>query len=374
MKIILIGNYQPAGQQSMERFVNLLARLLTEAGHRVSVLRPRSVFGTLLSRPSKLAKWLGYIDQYLLFPPMLRKAAQDADLVHICDHSNAMYLAQVQHKPHLITCHDLFAIRAAHGDIPERRVGLSGRIQQNWVAHYLAKARNIVCVSEQTRRELLETINSTARNVSVIHTSLQPVYYRRPPEVTGPRLAALGLTGQPFFLHVGGNQWYKNRRGVLELFHHLRQQPGYAQYKMVMVGQSLTPELRQLRLKLNLQERVHEMVNLPDENLSILYQYAEALLFPSLSEGAGWPPLEAQACGCPVAISNLAPLNELTPLGAAIFIDPANLPQAAEYIASALHNRQALIEAGQINAARYSEKSMVKAYLEAYQVALTIPA
>ena len=54
-------------------------------------------------------------------------------------------------------------------------------------------------------------------------------------------------------------------------------------------------------------------VELSDEQLVAALQHAEALLFPSISEGFGYPPAEAMAAGCPVIAANLPAHNEVIP-------------------------------------------------------------
>ena len=87
----------------------------------------RDELGRLGAGHAGAAKWLGYVDKFALFPPELRRAMAWADLVHVCDQGNAMYMRYLQNKPHLLTCHDVLAIRSALGDVPEwlraRRAG-----------------------------------------------------------------------------------------------------------------------------------------------------------------------------------------------------------------------------------------------------------
>ena len=54
-------------------------------------------------------------------------------------------------------------------------------------------------------------------------------------------------------------------------------------------------------------------VKLEDEQLVAALQHAEALLFPSISEGFGYPPVEAMAAGCPVLAADLPAHNEVIP-------------------------------------------------------------
>ena len=103
----------------MQRFVELLRHGLTEAGCDVHRIQPSPVMGRLKPGESGLGKWLGYFDRYVLFQPRLRRLVQWADVVHICDQSNSVYVPWLKGKPNVVTCHDMLAIRSALGDSSE---------------------------------------------------------------------------------------------------------------------------------------------------------------------------------------------------------------------------------------------------------------
>ena len=100
-----------------------------------------------------------------------------------------------------------------------------------------------------------------------------------------------------------------------------------------------------------------------------LYSVEEALLYPSLQAGFGWPIAEAQACGCVVATTDRAPMNEVGGT-AAIYFDPAQEAEAAQRIAEGLRAAEARRAAGLVNAARYAPETMIDAYLRCYRKAL----
>ena len=134
MRILLVGNYVLDNQASMLRYADMLCRHLTLRGHEVEVIRPRVIVGNLAVQPL-LRKWLGYVDKYVFFPSQLRSRARDFDLVHVCDHSNSMYLPAAGARPASITCHDLLAIGSAQGRYPQQEISLSGKVQQRWISH-----------------------------------------------------------------------------------------------------------------------------------------------------------------------------------------------------------------------------------------------
>ena len=83
-----------------------------------------------------------------------------------------MYLPHTGGCPVSVTCHDLLAIASAQGRYPEQKVSFTGKVQQRWILKYLAAARNVVCVSANTARELAVFSNRPLQNVSVIPNPL----------------------------------------------------------------------------------------------------------------------------------------------------------------------------------------------------------
>ncbi len=68
MHIILIGNYAPDKQQSMERFAQMLANGFSKEGHHATIWRPVVLLGKLFkSTTTGPGKWMGYIDKWILF-------------------------------------------------------------------------------------------------------------------------------------------------------------------------------------------------------------------------------------------------------------------------------------------------------------------
>jgi hypothetical protein len=157
LRILLIGNYPVDEQKSMSAFADMLVNNLLQSGNKVELLKPQSVcLPDKINKPQKLWKWIGYIDKFVIFPFILRKKAKDFDVVHICDHSNAMYAFWLQDKPTVATCHDVIAIEAARGMIPGWRVGITGKILQKWIFEGLNKVNEVVCVSSYTKNHLLD--------------------------------------------------------------------------------------------------------------------------------------------------------------------------------------------------------------------------
>jgi glycosyltransferase involved in cell wall biosynthesis len=229
------------------------------------------------------------------------------------------------------------------------------------------KARVIICVSDETRRQAKRLTGLKDDRFAVVPNALNYPYRPMPGPEASAHLGSLGLDSRrPYFLHVGGNQWYKNRNGVVRLFAELVRHSAFRDHCLVMAGKPWTKELRQAVQLTGLGNRIIERVDLHGEQLRALYSRAEVLLFPSLSEGFGWPIVEAQACGCPVATTNRPPMTEVGG-DAALYIEPDNPVDAAQRIAAMFTNRERWQEAGIKNAGRFSSRAMIAGYTRCYQ-------
>jgi glycosyltransferase involved in cell wall biosynthesis len=365
MKILLIGNYLNDRQESMQRFAAFMVQGITEAGHEVRLLRPRSVGGQLWTSAEGVGKWLGYGDKFALFPLVLRRAVKNADVVHVCDHSSAIYTRYLQSVPHVVTCHDLLGIRSALGEVPQNPTRWTGRKLQRLILNGLTRAQHIACVSDATRRDLLRLAEISQMRVSRVYNSLHYPYSPMATYEANLRLRKLSVDpSQPFILHVGGNQWYKNRVGVLRIFSALLKVSKGCALKLVMVGERWNKEMRNFVTENRMSDRAMELTGVANEDLRALYSTATMMLFPSLYEGFGWPIVEAQACGCPVVTSSNSPMDEVGG-DAAIYIDPKVPESAAAILKQALERVSCMRQPSILNAARFCS-GMIDGYLSLY--------
>jgi glycosyltransferase involved in cell wall biosynthesis len=320
VNIVLIGNYPPDRQQSMVRFAKCLEEGLNSRDIPARTVAPPARVAARRNTRGGLGKWLAYVDKFVLFPRQLRRLARSApndSVFHICDHSNAMYVRALPRARHLVTCHDLLAVRGAQGD-PEAYCPASrtGRVLQRWILDGLASASRVVCVSRATQNDFRKLVPGYPGRLDHIPLGQNAAYRPLPPDKAWSRIAGLPLHREvPFILNVGSSLPRKNRDGCLRIFRGIADRfPG----SLVFAGEALSPEHRALARELDLMDRVAELPDVTNERLEALYSVAHALLFPTRAEGFGWPVLEAQLCGCPVVCSDRTSVPEVAGSGAFI--------------------------------------------------------
>lgn len=306
--LAIVTNARAADQRSMIGYGELLLEAARLSGVKVVELRGSSFFGELLpervkGKPRKLANNL---DRFLATP--LKFLGRRADIVHVVDPGNVVYLPFVRHRRSIATVHDMIPYLALDGRLPGWKPSPTGRWLMNRITARLAKVDHIVCVSHATKRDFLSYVNIPEHRVSVIHNAaFQPMK----PASRGPCIdlrTRLGLPIEaPLILHVGRN-FYKNREAVLDVTAAVRRTR--PEVHLVMVG-ALTPGLMTQAEHLGLSEALHVLERVAQEDMATLYSTASVLLFPSLYEGFGLPVLEAQMCGTSVVCSDAGALPEV---------------------------------------------------------------
>jgi glycosyltransferase involved in cell wall biosynthesis len=381
--IVLVGNYPPDGEESMERYAAMLAGHLPAHGFKITLLIPRVIAGRLAGGSAALAKFLGHVDKLVFFPLHLRRflarAAQDqpVDIVHICDNCNAAYAPAVRRygRPtvSVVTCHDFFALNGTLGLQPGVRPRLTGRLRQRHVLRGLRQADHLLCVSSETRENLLRLPGGAQAQVTTIPNGLAETFAAPPAGEAGRILGALhpalGARPRGYVFHVGNNHWYKNRDFILEAyFAFSRRLPDPPM--LVFAGKKLDRTLAAKVAGGPANGCVLDLGRVDDAQLAALYANAGCLFFPSLAEGFGWPILEAVACRCPVITSARAPMAELAG-EAAILIDPTDIDRAAAALTRLFQlppaERDRLVEAGLGQAAAHSTDTMIRAVGQLYR-------
>lgn len=377
MTIILIGNYQSDRQESMERFALMLQAGLINAGLKAEIWRPVPVFGRRFkSTTAGWAKWMGYVDKWLLFPIILRfkryKLNQETKIrFHICDHSNAPYLKHLPVDRTVITCHDVLAIRGAMGfEDAHCQSSVAGKILQKWILYHLSRARRLASVSNFTFEQLTNLSQGKLRHIrewKVIYNSFNGNFKPMLPAEIALTLSNAGLNPQSrFILHVGSNLQRKNRGLLLNMLSEMGDKyNGYIYF----AGQPINDQLVAQAKQLGIEDRVLSIVK-PDHSLLVaLYAACEAFIFPSFTEGFGWPIIEAQSCGAPVITSNIGALLEVGG-DAALHRDPYNPKEFADAFLFLRENnvRTEVIQKGFQNIKRFEAEKMMEGYLDLYQV------
>lgn len=199
------------------------------------------------------------------------------------------------------------------------------------------QADHVICISHSTAADLHRLFGTDRKKISVVHLGF---------EVFSKSDGVHCEFERPYLLYVGQRGGYKNFQKVLEVFASsgLQQEFDFVAFG----GGNFTDAEKVVIQKLEIRsERVRQVTG-DDSLLADLYRGARALVYPSLYEGFGLPPLEAMALNCPVASSNSSSMPEVCGTAAEYF-DPTNAEEMAHALSRVLRDeprRAELIQQG----------------------------
>ncbi len=235
------------------------------------------------------------------------------------------------------------------------------------------RAARILTVSEKSRREVLDILNVPPERVHAIPPGVGAEFHpgRDAAEITEFQKKR-GLPSG-YFLAVGINKPHKNLTFLIRAMARIQGKSGNSA-RLVVAGPEpeTRGDLEEAARKAGVSDRVLFPGRMAHADMPLLYAGARALIFPSLYEGFGLPPLEAMKTGIPVAASNREPMPEV--LGdAALYFNPEDeeaLAEAMTRLAEDKALREDYVERGLRQAALYDWKETARKTLDVYREAL----
>jgi glycosyltransferase involved in cell wall biosynthesis len=272
---------------------------------------------------------------------------RDFDLVH---YPATVPVPRVRGTPRVVTLLDV-----QHHELPQMFSALERRLRA-WAYDGAARDADLVLtISEHARAGIVERLGIDAERVIAIplgvdHATFSP---------SGPGPPAKRALPTRYVLYPA-NLWpHKNHARLLAAFAAV----GDPNLWLVLTGQTYGRERT-----LAGHDRVRHLGHVAQDELAALYRGAAAVVFPSLFEGFGLPPLEAMACGVAVATSDRGALGEVCG-DAALRFDPedeAAISDAIRRVTSDEPLRSRLRAAGPAHAARFTWREAARRHVEAY--------
>jgi glycosyltransferase involved in cell wall biosynthesis len=268
-------------------------------------------------------------------PGPLRARLDDVRVVH---YPLTIRIPPVE-QPSVVTLHDV-----QHLDLPGMFPRSERRFRSVAWHRSASGAQRVIVMSEFVRSRAVEKLGLDPERLRVIplgldHDELQPG--------TGER--------EPFLLYPARRWPHKNHERLFEAFALLRRKR--PELRLVLTGGGDFSDV-----PAGVEARGH----VARSEVVSLMQRASALVFPSLYEGFGLPPLEAMACGCPVASSNAAALPEVVADAARLF-DPHDPEAIADAVRDVLADPHPWIERGLAHAARFSWDATARGHDAVYR-------
>ena len=249
--------------------------------------------------------------------------------------------------PTVVTLHDI-----QHRDLPDF-FGPARRSFRRIAYDRAARgATAVIVTSEFVRERALELLELAPERVHVIPLAIDHTLFRPGAEER-----------EPFLLYPARPWPHKNHTRLLEAFAVLRETR--PRLRLVLTGGGLE------RLD-PLPEGVERRGVVSATELASLYRRAACLVYPSLYEGFGMPPLEAMASGCPVAAANAGAIPEVCG-DAAVLFDPTDVDAIAAGVLAADERREELSQRGLAHAAGFTWDETARKHEAVYVAATATP-
>jgi len=228
----------------------------------------------------------------------------------------------------------------------------------------VSRADHVVCISEQTKSDLISLLDVDPGKISVVHLG-----FKLP--ISAGQSEQLNTQRRPFLLYVGARHGYKNFEGLLRAYGNsafLR-----TNFDLICFGGGRFSENEHsLMQQLAIPEGRVKQVSGNDQLLESYYRSAAIFVYPSMYEGFGIPPLEAMSFDCPVACSDVSSIPEVVGDAAAMF-DPHHADAIAAVLERTLQDegaRLALISRGQERVTHFSWERCARETLDVYRKVL----
>ncbi len=278
------------------------------------------------------------------------------------------FLAYQFNGPSVITVHDLSWIRYP-GMHPIERV----RAMDKYFQPGLERASLILTDSEFVKLELMEVFGVKPERIRPVLLGVEALFQPRSADQTRGVLDAHGLVHGQYLLAVGTLEPRKNLQVALRAFMQLA--PALRQrFPLVLVGMKgwHTSALESQIAPLVASGEIRVLGYLPREGLATVISGAATLVYPSIYEGFGLPPLEAMACGVPVISSNVSSIPEVVG-DTGILLDPQAIDaftEAMELMVTSPDLRGAMAKKALERSGQFSWANCVNETVDAYKAVL----
>ena len=209
---------------------------------------------------------------------------------------------------------------------------------KNFIQLASRKAKRIITSSHWTKSDLLKGLHLPEEKIEVIYLGVNPKFQAILEKNKRDYIKKKYRIQKRYLLYVGNFLPHKNVKSLIAAYNLLPENIR-REYSLVLGGgrpKGFKQDIEQSGLSDS--QSIIYCGDIVDEDLPALYSGAELFVFPSLYEGFGLPPVEAMACGCPVASSHASSLPEI--LGnAALFFNPYQVEEISKTVKLILENK-----------------------------------
>jgi glycosyltransferase involved in cell wall biosynthesis len=295
------------------------------------------------------------------------------DLYHGLSHEIPVGIGKTGIKS-VVTIHDLI-----HERFPDQYKAIDRKIYTAKYRYACKHADKVIAISKQTRQDIIDYYKIPADKIEVCYQSCSPVFGNNYSEEIKKAIAVKYNLPLAFFLSVGT---INERKNLLNVCKALLISGNDTGIPLIVVGNGsgdYYKKIKQFVAENGMEKKIIFLSEMPaaktdkkylfPEDLSVIYQLATAMIYPSFFEGFGIPVLEALWSRLPVITSNVSCLPEVGG-DAAYYVNPANAEEIAEgmkriYTDKAL--AESMKEKGWLYAQNFSPRKCATVVMEVYK-------
>jgi glycosyltransferase involved in cell wall biosynthesis len=234
----------------------------------------------------------------------------------------------------------------------------------------IVKSDAVITATHYMKKQITEHLGVPESRIFVTPIDCNKALFKPNPPEESARMRQENGVPEKYIMFVGSIEPRKNILGLLKAFVLLQDEADQG-LRLVFCGPSgwkngpVFDYIQEHRLK----DRIHLMRYVTNEQLCLLYNGAQAMVYPSFYEGFGLPPLEAMSSGCPAIVSDI-PVHREVCGDAVLYIDPNSPEQIAAAVRKILHTPELktdLRRKGLEQAGRFSWEKTAKATLEIFK-------
>lgn len=329
-KIYINARFFAQNMTGVQRFAMELSKSLSKFNKDIIFLAPASIDMSLVPESFNIkiiGKRNGLYWEQIELPNFLKKQNNPL-LVNLCNRSPLFY------KNNVLVLHDITFIR-----YPKSFSKSFLLLYYFLIPKLLNKAKKILTVSDFSKKEISEYYKININDIDVIYNAVSKDFFSRQKEYSPDK----------YLLAVSSDVYNKNFERLVLAFNKINKN---LNIKLKVVGK----EGIIAKKYSNSNSNIEFVGRVSDSELVKLYQNALAFVFPSIYEGFGIPPIEAQACGCPVLSSCLTAMPEILS-DSVYYFNPLDIDDIANKMESIVEDevtRENLIIAGFLNIKKFS--------------------
>jgi len=264
------------------------------------------------------------------------------------------------------TIHDVFHLS------PYAEIGMLKKVYaKRLITNCYHRSQFVITVSRFTRDEVIRTLDIKANHIRVIYNAVSEDSFYNEETQLSHQSEKTNDNNTPYLLFVGNLKPHKNLKMIVSAFSNMREKAD-----LILVGRSFDKRFDRSLIESNDRDKETNHIILrgavDDKELRFLYRNARSLVFPSLYEGFGLPPLESAVEGTPTILSDIPIFREIYGPNAC-YVDPYDLNSIALMMDKLVIDRE--LGSNYSNAVRrrtefYDTKRFIKQHMEVFNESL----